>query len=57
MTFPFEITCLKPAMEISKKCVKSVQISQIKTPEKSQWRRSSVFIVYSEQISHIVIVF
>ena len=57
MTFPFEMTCLKPTMEIPKKCVKSVQISQIKTPEKSQWRSSSVFIIYSEQISHIVIVF
>ena len=29
----------------------------IKTPERREWRRSGVFIVVSEQISHIVLVF
>ena len=29
----------------------------IKTPEQRQWRRSGVFIVNSEYISHLVLVF
>ena len=29
----------------------------IKTPERRQWRRSGVFIVNFEQISHLVLVF
>ena len=29
----------------------------IKTPERRHWRRSDVFIVNSEQISHLVLVF
>ena len=30
---------------------------QIKTPERRQWRCSGIFIVYFEQIAHIVLVF
>ena len=41
--------CKKSMKETPEQCVKSVQICQ--------WRRSDVFIVYFEQISHIVLVF
>ena len=44
-------------METPEQSVKSVQISQsVKTPERRQRRRSGVFIVNFEQISHIVLV-
>ena len=37
--------------------VKHVQNLIIKTPKQRQWRRSSVFIVNFEHISHLVQVF
>ena len=49
------VTCSKLAketLEESEICSKL-----IKTPERRQWRRSGVFIVNFEQISHLVLVF
>ena len=37
--------------------VKHVQKSTIKTPERCQWRRSGIFIVNFEHISHFVLMF
>ena len=50
-------------METSKQCVKFVQSCEIctkltlKTPERRHQRRSGVFVVNFEQISHIALVF
>ena len=47
--------CSKLAIEALEKGVKYIQ-SKIKAPERRQWRRSGVFIVNFEHISHLFLV-
>ena len=57
ISFKSACTCLKFTIETLEQGVKYVQSKQIKTPERRQWRRYSVFIVNFEHISHLVLVF
>ena len=50
-------TCSKSTIETVEKRVKCFQIITIKTPERRQWRRSVVFNVNFEHISHLFLVF
>ena len=51
-------TCLNLTVETLEEGVKYVQnMLTIKATEQRQWRRSGVFIVNFEQISHLILVF
>ena len=50
-------TCSKFTIETLEQGVKKCSKLQIKIPERRQWRRSSIFIVNFEHISHIVLLF
>ena len=50
-------TCSKFTIETPEQGVKYVQSYALKTPEPRQWRRSGVFIVKFEHISHLALVF
>ena len=51
------LTCSKFMIETLEQGVRYVRNSYIKTPERGQWRRSGVFNVNFEYISHLVLVF
>ena len=51
------ITCSKLTIETLEQGVKYVLKLMIKTPERRHWRRSGIFIVNFEHISHLVLVF
>ena len=55
LTTQSAITCSKLTIETLELGVKCSKIT--KTPERRQWRRSDVFIVNFEHISHLVLVF
>ena len=49
------VICSKSTMQIPDQYEMYLKLTT-KTPEQGQWRRFSVFIVYFEEISHIVLV-
>ena len=51
------ITCSKLTIETLEQSVKYVQSQKKKIHERRHWRRSGIFIVNSEHISHLVLVF
>ena len=57
MTSQPAITCSKLTIEILEQELKLCSKLTIKTPERSQWGRSGVFIVNFEYISQLVLVF
>ena len=50
-------TWSKSTIETPEQCVMYEICSKLKTTERHHWRRSVVFIVNFEQISHIILVF
>ena len=56
-TFPIGIYLLKVNNRSTRKRCEICSNLIITTPERRHWRRSDVFIVKSEHISHLVLVF
>ena len=54
---PVKFACSKSPIETLEKRCEICSKLTIKTPERRQWRRSGVFIVNFEHISHLFLVF